>query len=312
MLFLAMSEFSEYDFYLFGLKVGFLNLASNGFDLGFKKTVGKVLQPINSYTRFPEYHYFLLAIRNYIAKHSQNRRLRILDVGSPKLFGLYLARNFTVEVHLTDISHANTAEYSKLWHCIRDRAKGKATFFLQDARSLAHQLETFDIAYSMSVIEHVQGQGEDSHSVQEMIRVLKPGGLFLLSVPFGSRYVEQRRLAFSYQHKIQNDTRRYFFQRIYDKKTFEKQVLNYAMEIRPQWVISIRRKRRLLLEAYKSLNENMRGVLGFMNPWLSAWVNERQDGISEKVEGAYGDMHSTTDTYGDLIFCGIKESSKNL
>jgi len=302
-----MFRFGESEFYLFGLKVGLLNLLRNGFSFGFKKTVGKVSQPINSYTRFPEYYYFRLAIRDYIAEHLPTGRMRILDVGSPKLFGLYLASNYKVEVHLTDFSHSSMEEYSRLWHGVRDRAKGAIAFCAQDARCLAHREETFDIVYSMSVMEHVEGPCGDSHGVREMIRVLKPGGLLVLSVPFGCTYVEQDRLGFSYRQKIGRGTEGLFFQRIYDKNRFQKRILDCAAEIRAQRVLTITRKRGLVLKAYQGLNENLRGALGFVNPWLSTWMNKCQEGMSDKVESSYGGLHSMADVYGDLIFCGMKE-----
>src|ERR1051325_12248929 len=66
----AMSLFPhrELTYYFFGLRAGFANLFTNWFQLGFKKTAGKIMQPINSYTRFPEYYWFDAAISSYLAR----------------------------------------------------------------------------------------------------------------------------------------------------------------------------------------------------------------------------------------------------
>ena len=66
------------------------NVAANKLRLGLKKTVGKITQPVNAPSRFAEYDAFETAIHRHLAAHTGSRP-RILDVGSPKLFGLHLA-----------------------------------------------------------------------------------------------------------------------------------------------------------------------------------------------------------------------------
>jgi len=76
-------------------------------------------------------------------------------------------------------------------------AKGELRFAAQDVRRLDYGDQEFDIVYSMSVIEHVEGQSGDSEAIREMVRVLRPGGLLLASVPFSSTYIEQHREGFA-------------------------------------------------------------------------------------------------------------------
>src|SRR6185437_558915 len=90
--------YRELKFYFFGLRTGFSNLFRNGLALGWKRTLGKITQPINWYTRFPEYHFFDQAISVHLAGLPANSRPAILDVGSPKLLGLYLAFAANVDV----------------------------------------------------------------------------------------------------------------------------------------------------------------------------------------------------------------------
>ena len=128
-------RYHEFKYYLFGLKVGVSNLLFNGFKIGVQKTIGKISQPINYYSRFPEYHYFNICIDKWISEH-QNRTLKILDVGSPKLFGLYLAYTKSVTLILTDIHKRNIEEYIHLWNSIKGTANGHIEFITADARSL--------------------------------------------------------------------------------------------------------------------------------------------------------------------------------
>src|SRR5690242_20298390 len=55
---MSFFRYQEPRYYFFGLKAGLRNLLQNGFALGAKRTLGKIAQPINWYTRFPEYYYF--------------------------------------------------------------------------------------------------------------------------------------------------------------------------------------------------------------------------------------------------------------
>lgn len=297
--------YRELKYYSFGLRIGFANLFRNGLALGLKRTVGKITQPINSFSRFPEYHYFDQAIAKHLANLRSPSRPAILDVGSPKLFGLHLASAANVSVKLTDITELNIDQYRILWEAIRPGARGQACFDLQDARRLTFPDESFSVVYSMSVIEHVEGDRGDSEAVQEMIRVLQPGGLLVISVPFGPVFQEQSIVGFAEAARFTGDAREYFFQRIYDSEAFKKRILSEA-ELEAVEMITVWRRRVRLLKAYSRLGQNIHGALGFLNPCLSAIANRSSLGMSSSIPGSYGRLHSLQDIYGDLIITGIK------
>ena len=301
--------FREIDYYRFGVGAGMRNLSGNGFSIGLRKTIGKISQPINSYTRFPEYYYMDQAISGYVAESRRSKPLRILDVGSPKCFGLYLANRLEVEVIMTDVSRLNLDEYQLMSKRLETKAKGHANFATQDARSLDYEDAAFDIVYSMSVIEHVEGEQGDSRSVQEMVRVLRPGGLLLLSVPFGKKYVEQRRRGFASAVEKTGDQTLYFFQRIYDRAALESRILAVlgGLRVRSEWTIW--RERQLPVRMFKKLGENVQGLLGFLNPLLSRWCNRCGSGIVSEIPGCYGEIHSASDFYGDFVLIAEKEVS---
>jgi hypothetical protein len=163
-------RYEELRYYRFGLALGVSNILRNGFQLGPKKTLGRVLQPINSYTRFPEYHFLGHYTEAYLKRFAPNEKPKVLDVGSPKCFGLYLTFHFNVEIHLPDIDEPTVQEAELPWNGAKHRAKGKAVFSVQDVRKPIY-LQDFDIVYSMSAIEHVEGQtlsaNEDDKSISE-------------------------------------------------------------------------------------------------------------------------------------------------
>jgi SAM-dependent methyltransferase len=303
---MALFPYDELKYYSFGLRAGVSNLFDNGLKLGAKKTFGKIAQPINSYTRFPEYYFFDKAIRESLRSAPTDRPTRILDVGSPKMMGLYLAFNTRAEFDLTDISELNVDEYRLMWRGLEPKARGKARFSIQDARSLPFEDGKFDIVYSMSVIEHIEGAAGDTQAVGEFIRVLRPGGLLILSVPFGNRYAEQQRVGFSYTVGETGHSQAHFFQRIYDQPALENRVLRHAGKLEQVSLTTVGRKNQWMSRSFSSLGENARGVLGFVNPMLSAAGNRTFPGMNSSFPVEYGEVLSAHDVYGDLIMKGRK------
>jgi len=303
---MALFPHREARYYAFGLRAGVANFLSNRFLLGARKTIGKITQPINAYSRFPEYYWFDLAVRRHLLTMPSGARPKVLDVGSPKMLGFYFGVNIAAELNLTDISELNVDEYQVMWRGLEAKAKGKIMFSLADARSLQFGDAEFDVVYSMSVVEHIEGEDGDSRAVGEMLRVLKPGGLLALSVPYGSKYVEQKRIGFSGAARKTGNHESYFFQRIYDQAAFQKRILEPAAELGRVNLTTVSRQNQWMSRSFGKLSENLRGVLGFMNPLLSIAVNRSHQGMSSGLAGAYGEFHSASDVYGDLILTGHK------
>ena len=134
---------------------------------------------------------------------------------------------------------------------------------------------------------------------------LKPGGLLLISVPFGPAFQEQSIIGFADAARPTHDTREYFFQRIYDCQAFKRRILSEAA-LESVETITVWRRRVPLLQAYSRLGQNIHGALGFLNPFLSAIVNRSCTGMNPLLVGAYGRLHSLQYIYGDLILAGIK------
>ncbi len=301
----------EARYYGFGLRLGVANILKNGFRLGARKTVGKILQPINSYTRFPEYQFVERGLREHLERLNPARQIKALDVGSPKCMGLYLAYHLDIEIHLTDIYEPAVDEARILWRSIEGRARGKAVFSAQDARSLKYSQEEFDVVYSMSLIEHVGGEAGDSHSVREMLRVLKPGGILLVTVPLGQSYVEQERIGLEGAAQETQDGNKHFFQRIYTPAAAQERLLKAAPNAVLCRAVSVSRGTQLIPRLYAHLGQNARALLGCLNPILSTAWNSTREGISA-VPGSYGSLYSERDLSGDLMLAWEKGNSQGL
>jgi SAM-dependent methyltransferase len=297
----------ELRYYSFGLKAGLSNLLTNGSHLGLKKTTGKITQPVTWYSRFPEFYHFDRAITAYLDSFP-GRKPVILDIGSPKLFGMYLAHTRKVDVELADVDPSALVDYEAMWDSLKHHAKGTVSFSRRDARSLQLPDAAFDIVFSMSVIEHVEGEAADSRAVRELLRVLKPGGLLALSVPFGHAYAEQdilRRVELDHRNPSSSPPPR-FFQRIYDETSFDSRILSPAAGLETVSLTTVGRKHAWMHRWFAGMTQNIRGLCGFMHPVLSACVNESSIGIGHPRLTDYGSRHSVKDIYADLIMTGLK------
>jgi SAM-dependent methyltransferase len=297
-------KYREGGYYRFGLAAGLSGFVRNGFTPGFRVSASAVLQPINSYTRFPEFHFMEREVAALVEDRGADRPpLRILDVGSPKLFGFILARRYDVDLTTTDINPLNLDPYVPLWAPLRRRARGRVRFELRDARRLSDPDGSYDFVYAMSVVEHIEGTAGDAAAIREMVRVLKPGGRLAVSVPFGPVFKEQR--------TGRGDLR--FFQRIYDPYSVEKHIREPLRgQIDGENLRTIDRRPSFALRAYHRLRgglpESLMTALGGLNPLASAAFNRDRRGMVEPRIVAYGGFHRFGDIYGDLIFTARKKA----
>ena len=102
----------------------------------------------------------------------------VLDVGSPKLMSLRFA-SLGASVTATDLDDP------ALFH--RWRAAAVAMGFrnycagFEDATGLPYPDASFDMVYSISVVEHIP---DDAAAISEMLRVTRPHGRVIVEVPY--------------------------------------------------------------------------------------------------------------------------------
>jgi cyclopropane fatty-acyl-phospholipid synthase-like methyltransferase len=161
------------------------------------------------YVRFVETRYVL----EHLDLHSGDC---VLDIGSPKLLSLYLAARLGVNMHATDLVDyffERYSTYADVAHC-RNRYWMEAV----DGRAMPYADASFDRAFSISAIEHIPGDG-DSQAIAEIGRVLKPGGVLCLTVPWCDRgYLEEfKKVSDVYWVTPPEHQDQVFYQRAYDR-----------------------------------------------------------------------------------------------
>lgn len=127
--------------------------------------------------------------------------LKVLDVGAENSFmPIYLAAQ-GAEVFVADKwlgSYGEFFEANALGQCFSrafvikvkrdDGSSSRVTYQKQDATRLEFPDNTFDLVLCLSVIEHIV---EDSLAASEMGRVLKPGGMLVITTPIGPAWQQR-------------------------------------------------------------------------------------------------------------------------
>jgi SAM-dependent methyltransferase len=131
----------------------------------------------------------------------------VLDLASPKLLAVWLARQGA------DVTSVDQLEREiDTWRALAgDEPRLKLE--VADGRALPFGDATFDHAYSISVLEHIEEPG-DTEALRELARVVKPGGRVLVTLPHALDYREDWRDAPVYANEPAGG--RSFFQRWYD------------------------------------------------------------------------------------------------
>jgi SAM-dependent methyltransferase len=201
---LSVRPYGLLDYYLTSISVGLRSLPGHY----RREAAARILNPL-SYPRFMEYELAL-------GQLGPLDGCRVLDIGSPKLPVLVLARHARCELFAPDIRDyfiGPTTDFLRrmgLGHRLEDDLHLE----VQDARSFSYPDLSFDRVFSISVIEHIPYDG-DSQAMREIARVLRPGGIVTVSVPFDATgYAEEYLQGDVYER--QSTGRRTFYQRRYD------------------------------------------------------------------------------------------------
>lgn len=159
---------------------------------GWRQAFKILINPMDS-TRYIEFAHLL----RFLDKRGV-RPERILDVSSPYILSYVLSK--TGKVIKTDI---NPEEGRFI------REGENLSFRPEDATHLSFGDDSFDLVYSISVIEHIHGNY--LKAVREMARVTRPGGYLYLTFPVSSTRMEEwlEEDPYGVQHRAEG---RWFFQ----------------------------------------------------------------------------------------------------
>ncbi|MGB2630822.1 MAG: methyltransferase domain-containing protein [Candidatus Omnitrophota bacterium] len=155
------------------------------------------------------------------------RKAKILDISSAKLLSFFLGVNGFSDITMSDLSDFFVEDF-KIYS---EEFGFSPELKVFDATDIPFANDSFDRVFSISVLEHIADDG-DRKITDEVTRILKPGGLFVVTLPAGNVYSEEwlRKQDFPWSSKIREDGR-IFFQRRYDYRAVEERFTGRGLEI---------------------------------------------------------------------------------
>lgn len=210
------ATYSDWDVYSFGLELGLRSLP-----VAPREGIKRLILPVE-YVRCAEFRYVL--------RHLDVRSGHlVLDIGSPKLLSLFLAARLRPRVYATDLLDYFFGTYGAYADSVLGLNRDHYRMETQDARALTYPDESFDRVFSVSTIEHIPRDG-DRAAMQEIARVLRPGGICCLTVPWSDRgYLEEfKRRGDADAYWSASGDEMIFYQRAYDRVTLERRLLRHG------------------------------------------------------------------------------------
>jgi SAM-dependent methyltransferase len=243
--------------YWYGWKLGF-DLARRGH---LRDALPYLIRPVN-YWRDIEYR----LVRDALDVRASDR---VLDVGSPKLLSLFLAEHVGATTSATDIEDY-FIERMRIIKRVRGIPDGRLPVAVEDGRKLTFADNTFDKAYAISVLEHIPDDG-DSTCIAELRRVLVPGGVCAITVPFSPQSKVEFGDSYWSGSSRATDDGRVFYQRRYSEEDLRRRLIEPSgMRLRSLHFVGD----RFMLRG-REFSDYLPAVSGPLQPMLSRIVHTR-------------------------------------
>jgi SAM-dependent methyltransferase len=190
---------------------------------GFKEGARILIAPTGYWRVFPN---------AYVDREfSKYKDPRVLDVGSPKVLSLLLAGRTANRLFATDLEDRKI--FSRYGKTAQLLGYGNYVPELQDARAQPYPDESFDLIYSISVIEHIPEDG-DTRALEECRRLLHPGGTLVVEVPYRR---EARTIMASYDSRGDSAEDPMFYERHYDAASLEERLQVDGLELSERLIL---------------------------------------------------------------------------
>ena len=162
---------------------------------------------------------------DFCARAAENLTLQwVLDVSSPRLFSAYMiARNPGMKIRIINPDPSDIAETKNLfgrWRVLTPSVEIQCQY----ASDINDEPESFDLVYSISVVEHVLDDQERDFLLS-LWNLVKPGGSLVLTVPVAAQHQEEYRRSDTYSLGYPRNSRGdVFFQRCYSASSLRSRI----------------------------------------------------------------------------------------
>ena len=207
---------SRLEIIIFGYMIGVRSFFQGDFIIGLKR----IIQPVN---------YWRVTIFKYVADYllvdlGRRRKIKILDIGSPKLLSLFLATKLSGEIYSTDLQdRAIFTEWKRHYEKMSNMAD--VIFEFANAKCLNYREKYFDVVYSLSTIHMITPEKDgDLTALCEIQKKIKHGGLLIVEVPFRNKYMVKYKNSDNFEEKYEGTP--LFKERQYDDCALEHRLSN--------------------------------------------------------------------------------------
>jgi ubiquinone/menaquinone biosynthesis C-methylase UbiE len=200
--------------YFFGLRLGLKTLIKK------RKVTSRILEIILIPVAFWRCIENIVVFNDLQIKKTD----KVLDIGSPKILSLFIAKHIGATVYATDVFDY-FLEYCKSFADVLGVLDKNYFTHIEDGTKLKFKKNFFDKIFSVSVIEHIPRNG-DTKAIKEMSRVLKPGGKLAITIPCGTQFVSEYRPGKKFYYSVEGKvSKKVFYQRIYSEKEIFKRII---------------------------------------------------------------------------------------
>lgn len=148
-----------------------------------------------------------------------------LDVSSPRLFSLYVAKKYpSTSILMINPDQDDVRRTMSSIHCLGLQNINVKNCLIDN---LSTSDQRYDCIWAISVIEHISGAYDDQYAIKVMYDSLAVGGRLILTVPVDRTFWNEYRDQDYYgTQPINNDNNKYFFQRFYDKHAIMERLVS--------------------------------------------------------------------------------------
>jgi|TARA_B110000495_G_C23001284_1_gene590960 ubiquinone/menaquinone biosynthesis C-methylase UbiE len=296
-----MDNFSEkkfklfvFEYYDFGKKLAKKALKSNIKTMGIQKAYSKVFNPVTDWSRFSEFF-----ITSEILKKNLHDGDKVLDIGSPKLFSIWLSKIKKIKIICTDIWKPAVLEYKNFWGEMESNNESTITFEKADLLNLKYKDNEFDVVFSISTIEHAYDKDWKKTIPKNIGRVLKNNKIAIITTPYGSKSINQYKDHAEYSIKNSNEQNN-FFMRIINKQDIDEFIKNAeecGLYLEETYSLNISASRLSVI--IRRLPVHLNVLIGFLKPKLAINNFKIKKGIhiadNEKYEKKWSSDMITSD-----------------
>lgn len=138
--------------------------------------------PLHTWSRVWEYPYVYHHLRKNSVIASPSSSPKVVDLGSGVTFFPFAAANLGYEVICLDIDAVCGPDIERALSVVPQQ-HGKVSFRLIADDKLPVKSGEVDVVYCVSVLEHIH---DFENTIEEVVRILKVGGLFILTIDLDS------------------------------------------------------------------------------------------------------------------------------